>query len=539
MCRRRSQRSSAALTRIGRNEVVRWVRRDVHPTGHRRRAYCRVPAIRGPARRVRKIEGVPDHRRCVVVGAGLLGLSAAWALTRRGWDVVILETAGAPGHERSGSKGDARIFRLGYPEPHYVEMALLARERWRNLEAATGRKLLHVTGQVTLGDEATLHAIAGALGAAGAAVEEVPAGAAAKRFPGIAAAGMVLVESGSGVLAADECLRALQQAGGFEVEIGRRVTSLRQSSDSVTVGTADGAAIQADVVVDCAGPAALGLLGVATTTGAVPSIPQVAYFAARRSGDVALPVFIEWGDDMLYGLPVPGGGPHAGTYKVAHHTPGTALHAFDPADPAPLAADDPTLLALLTDAAARLLLDAAGGHGALRLRQLRRQPGRGPPVREVQRIEPDGDQEGQEQGEERHELIRQDLLEDRQCRELPPGQPGMSEPAGPAEEVGPQRQPEGRCRQEEEQPGEWAAAADDQGSDRGQGHAPADVVGWWPVAAQVPTEALVTLAAAPYAPGTSRPRAGLPKSAPARRACPIPPAARTTRTRRGTPAARR
>ena len=127
VCRRRSQPSSAALTRIARDDVVRWVRRHVHPTGHRRRAYCRASAGRGPARRVRKIEGVPDHRRCVVVGAGLLGLSAAWALTRRGWNVVVLEAAGAPGHERSGSKGDARIFRLGYPEPHYVEMAMLAR----------------------------------------------------------------------------------------------------------------------------------------------------------------------------------------------------------------------------------------------------------------------------------------------------------------------------------------------------------------------------------------------------------------------------
>ena len=134
--------------------------------------------------------------------------------------------------------------------------------------------------------------------------------------------------------------------------------------------------------------------------------------------------------------------------------------------------------------------DRGSGHGGQQ-GSVTRQPGRGPPVREVQRIEPDGDQEGQEQGEERHELIRQDLLEDRQCRELPPGQPGMSEPAGPAEEVGPQRQPEGRCRQEEEQPGERAAAADDQGSHRGQGHAPADVVGRRPVAAQVPAEALV------------------------------------------------
>ena len=301
------------------------------------------------------IEDVPDHRRCLVVGAGLLGLSAAWALTRRGWSVLVLEAAAATGHERSGSKGDARIFRLGYPEPHYVEMAVLARRRWHDLEAATGRHLLHVTGQVTLGDEATLRDIAGALAAAGAPVEQIPRRTAARRFPGIAASGMVLVEPDSGVLAADECLRALRQAGGFELRTGCRVTSLHQSSASVTVRIADGGTIPADVVVDCAGPAALGLLGVAPAARAAPSLPQVAYFAARHGGDIAPPVFIEWGDDMLYGLPVPDGGPHAGTYKVSHHTPGSAVHAFDPADPAPLAGDDPALLALVQGAVARLL----------------------------------------------------------------------------------------------------------------------------------------------------------------------------------------
>jgi sarcosine oxidase len=302
------------------------------------------------------IEDVPAHRRCIVVGGGLLGLAAARALTRRGWSVLVLEAAAATGHERSGSKGDARIFRLGYPERHYVEMAALARQQWFDLETATGRRLLHVTGQVTLGNEATLHAIAGALAAAGAPVEQIPARTAARRFPGILSSEMVLFEPDSGVLAADECLRALRQGGGFELRTGCRVTSLHQSSTSVTVGIADGDTSAADVVVDCAGPAALGLLSAAPVARAdAPSLPQVAYFATRDAGAIVPPVFIEWGDDMLYGLPVPAGGPHAGTYKVSHHTPGSALERFDPTDPAPLADDDPALLALVQGAVARLL----------------------------------------------------------------------------------------------------------------------------------------------------------------------------------------
>ena len=295
----------------------------------------------------------PSYRQCIVVGAGVLGLSSAWALARRGWDVLVLEAALAPGHERSGSKGDARIFRLGYPESDYVEMALLARARWHDLEAATGRQLLRVTGQVTLGDETTQHAIAAAMTAAGAPVEEVSATAAAQRFPGIVLSGPVLVEPESGVLSADACLRAFRQAGGFELRPGTLVTSLRQSGHSISVETADGSCLPAAVVIVCAGPGSLRLLGVDPPAGAAPSLPQVAYFAPRD--DVVPPVFIEWGDDMVYGLPVPRGGPHSGTYKVSRHLPGPAVGPFDPTDPAALGGDDPAQLAQLVRAVERML----------------------------------------------------------------------------------------------------------------------------------------------------------------------------------------
>jgi sarcosine oxidase len=299
------------------------------------------------------IGAVPDNRRCIVIGAGLLGLSSAWALTRRGWDVLVLEAAAGPGHARAGSKGDARIFRLGYPEPHYVEMALLSRARWRDLEAVTARRLLHVTGQVTMGDEEAQHAIAAALTAAGAPVEEVSATAAAQRFPGIDLSGPVLVEPDSGVLAADVCLQALRDAAGCEVRAGTRVTSVRQGSGVVSVAMADGSSLSAAVAVVCAGPGTLGLLGIDSPAAEGPSLPQVAYFASRDGG--LPPVFIEWGDDMVYGLPVFGGGAHSGTYKLARHAPGPALPAFDPADPAPLGDDDEAELAQLTGAVARLL----------------------------------------------------------------------------------------------------------------------------------------------------------------------------------------
>ena len=297
------------------------------------------------------------RRRCAVVGAGLLGLAAARSMARRGWDTVVFEAADAPGHDRSGSKGDARIFRLGYPDRVYVEMALLARALWRDLETATGAHLLHVTGQLTFGSE--VQAIARTLRASGVATESLSPKEAARRFPCIDAAGPVLFEPDSGVMDADRCLLALRAtaAGHFRLCGGAEVVALEDDlhADQVTVVLSGGApAERADVVVNCAGPRTLALLGVPAGPG--PSLPQVAYFARRDATEPLPPVFIEWGPDMVYGLPVPaaGGGPHAGLYKVSHHTPGPP---FDPADPdsAPFREDDPALLARLSDAARRLL----------------------------------------------------------------------------------------------------------------------------------------------------------------------------------------
>jgi sarcosine oxidase len=299
-----------------------------------------------------------------VIGAGLLGLSAASSLSRRGWSVAVLEAADGVGHPLAGSKGDARIFRLGYPEPHYVAMANAARALWRALEEASGRRLLHVTGQLSFGDPQLLEALAEALADHDDAVEHMTPDEAAARFPGVALPGPALFEPGSGVLAADECLRAIVQTGRFDIQARTGITRLEDHGDGegVTVHCTGDRAIRTEVVVDCAGPDALALLGErAKPVGGSPSVPQVAYFRAAPSSTVEparLPVFIEWGDAMVYGLPVLGSGPHAGTFKMSHHTPGPALLDYDPAAAtrAPtLDSDDPAHLATLIDAVRRLL----------------------------------------------------------------------------------------------------------------------------------------------------------------------------------------
>src|SRR5213078_4519897 len=82
----------------------------------------------------------------VVIGLGAMGSAAAYQLSRRGKRVVAVERL-RPGHERGSSHGGTRIIRLGYYEhPAYVPLLRRAYTLWRELEKASGRALLHVTG---------------------------------------------------------------------------------------------------------------------------------------------------------------------------------------------------------------------------------------------------------------------------------------------------------------------------------------------------------------------------------------------------------
>jgi sarcosine oxidase len=87
--------------------------------------------------------------RATVVGAGINGCAAAWALRRRGADVTLVDQF-EPGHTRGSSHGRSRIFRLAYPEQHWVELAEQALSGWRELEQETGTTLLELYGLVEL-----------------------------------------------------------------------------------------------------------------------------------------------------------------------------------------------------------------------------------------------------------------------------------------------------------------------------------------------------------------------------------------------------
>src|SRR2546421_4643126 len=137
-----------------------------------------------------------------VVGAGLAGSAAAYALRGYGAAVALVE-ARAPGHTAGSSHGSARIFRRAYPDPLYVELAGRAGEGWRRISAAAGEELVHRTGGIDFGSGRDPVALAEVMRAAGVPVEVLTARAAAARWPGFAFDGPVAFHAEAGVLDPD------------------------------------------------------------------------------------------------------------------------------------------------------------------------------------------------------------------------------------------------------------------------------------------------------------------------------------------------
>lgn len=285
----------------------------------------------------------------LVVGAGVLGLSAARALGRRGRQVIVCEQA-TVGHEGSGSKGTARIFRLGYDDPGYVAMAIAAGRLWRQLEAESGTAILSTTGQVTFGDD--LDVLVDAMTKAGAAYEVLGPDEVTARFPALSVAGPAIYEPESGVIAADRCLDALTRVSGVEIRRRTRVISLDDDGDHVRVVVETPEKqeeLRVSGVVVCAGPGSGPLLGRrGVDLHLRPTLEQVAYLAPRQGTVDGIPVFVERRRPWFYGLPVMG----SGLVKISLHGAGPVV-SLDHRD---LSDDpDPTLVAELTASARRVL----------------------------------------------------------------------------------------------------------------------------------------------------------------------------------------
>jgi sarcosine oxidase len=86
----------------------------------------------------------------IVCGLGAMGSAALYQLAKRGNKALGLDRFSPP-HANGSSHGESRIIRQAIGEGEaYVPLVLRSYELWREIEKATGRELLTITGGLTL-----------------------------------------------------------------------------------------------------------------------------------------------------------------------------------------------------------------------------------------------------------------------------------------------------------------------------------------------------------------------------------------------------
>jgi sarcosine oxidase len=238
----------------------------------------------------------------LIVGAGVMGSAAAWALTALGREVVILERSRI-GHTGGSSHGRARVFRLSYDDPRYVRMAQESLPLWRQLEEEAGEEILTTTGGLDVA--ASIEAHVSALKTNGAAFELLDAAACRERFRGLTVpdGGPVLFQGDAGVVAADRAWRAFIASAtraGAELREETSVERLAVNDDGVEVQAGE-ERWRARTAVLTAGAWTRRLLwGIGEDIPTTPTRETVAFF--KIPGDALPPVVVEWTAPPMYCL---------------------------------------------------------------------------------------------------------------------------------------------------------------------------------------------------------------------------------------------
>jgi sarcosine oxidase len=204
----------------------------------------------------------------IVCGLGAMGSAALYQLAKRGNKVLGLDRFSPP-HVNGSSHGESRIIRQAIGEgEEYVPLALRSYELWRDIENETGKKLLTITGGLTLESqrsEAVMHGRPDFLDQAircaekfGMRHEILATAEIRKRFPQFAVTDeRAYFEYETGFLRPELCIEAqlqLARQHGAAVQIDESVVSVESSTDSeVTVTTRRGA-YSAEKVIVAAGP---------------------------------------------------------------------------------------------------------------------------------------------------------------------------------------------------------------------------------------------------------------------------------------------
>jgi sarcosine oxidase len=247
----------------------------------------------------------------VVIGAGAMGGAALYHLARRGVRVVGIERF-EPGHDRGSSHGETRVIRLGYYEhPSYVPLLRDAQVKWRELEQAAGRQLMHVTGIIEIGrpDGVLIEGTLAASRQHGLPHDVLDAGEVMRRFPAFRIPDdfIGVFQPDGGYIETEAAVKthaALAVAAGATLRTGETVQSIEPHAGGVRV-TTDRGAIEAKTAIAAAG---------AWMTKLFPSLPLratrqvMAWFTPREPHlfeEGRFPVFmLDGAHGIHYGFPL-------------------------------------------------------------------------------------------------------------------------------------------------------------------------------------------------------------------------------------------
>lgn len=311
----------------------------------------------------------PSAPTALVLGAGIMGLSAAWALARAGFAVRVLDQEFAP-NPRGASVDHHRLIRHAYgAQAGYMRMVDAAYAAWDLVWRDIGERLHVPTGVVALAGTpgaAWLAESRAALRKAGHAVTDLPPEALAARLPMLSTAGVAdaFHLAPGGVLLARRIVAALAdrlRRRGVIFERGRVVEVVPDVAATILF---DGTDRVADVLVVAAGPWAPRLLpgALARRGGVTPSRQVVVLLeppARHRAAWEAAPMLLDLGEEGRGFYAVP---PVAGTpLKIGDHRFSLAGDPeADPREATPAEAEAVLALARarLRDAAEYRILEA-------------------------------------------------------------------------------------------------------------------------------------------------------------------------------------